>query len=54
MSGMNTQKPNVPDEPSEHSIDKAVEATFPASDPVALGQGVTPPVADYSRRRRGR
>jgi len=37
---------------SEKQIDKAVEATFPASDPVALGQGVTPPVADYSRRRR--
>lgn len=39
-------------EPAEKQIDAAVEATFPASDPVALGQGVTPPVADYSRRRR--
>ena len=54
MSGMNTNKPKVANEPSEKCIDKAVEATFPASDPVALGQGVTPPVADYSRRRRAR
>ncbi|HVF35299.1 MAG TPA: hypothetical protein VND91_08245 [Candidatus Saccharimonadia bacterium] len=35
----------------ERKLDRAVEATFPASDPVALGQGVTPAVADYSRRR---
>lgn len=51
---MKTNKSKSKNEPSERLIDKAVEDTFPASDPVALGQGVTPPVADYSRRRRAR
>ena len=35
----------------DKQLDKAVEATFPASDPVAV-TGTTPPVADYSRRPR--
>ncbi len=36
----------------EAKLDEAVEQSFPASDPIALGQGVTPPIADYSRRPR--
>lgn len=47
---MDTKKRKTDNKTSERELDKAVEATFPASDPVALGQGVTPPVADFSRR----
>ncbi|HET9483550.1 MAG TPA: hypothetical protein VFO79_06305 [Xanthomonadales bacterium] len=46
---MDTKKRKT-DKACDKELDKAVEATFPASDPVALGQGVTPPVADFSRR----